>query len=251
MKPHQQNLLNALHGSDGVYAATAMNGDHVKGPWVARATHGLNNYAPSITAAVNRVIDKALLDTAHMQGQLEPDDVHQFMAVLQKRITNESIRRATNDAVRAIVRLLTNVSNQVFVAASVNLIDGLNNQLRDEGWGDTPIVFEVTDDDKVTPSMLTLAGVRASDYVTLMFQQVYSSAGIIRMLTQLRIATPDFNAFRRQVHTKLSNILSAVMRDLTLAAHTVEQEAVLRATEQFEHLEVRVVEDDFDSGSAD
>lgn len=241
----QSNVLRSLRGdpSNAVYTATSVNGDDVKGLWTDKAVHSLSNAAKRVLQKVIRVVHETNHNSEFQvlvnKPTLSLDERKKLTRTLLQMDFVALMVKELRKEVDVLAMVLTNLSNNVFVAASTRLVQGLNDQFaEDEDLFDVPVVFDF--DDEMTPNKLVVLGVPGKQYFEMMFSALFTEQWFITTIIHTLESSQSYKMFQVRVDALVEARMKKLYSMLRDVAQDVAQSATLRATEQFSNIQIKV-----------
>jgi len=228
--------------SDSVFDATNRNGDSVKNEWVEQANVSLRVEAEKVVDDLNDIIAQVLLDK-HVSEFVKDEQLTQSeSAALMRRLKSigftKLMVRYLRDNVDVIVDRLVNLSNNVFVAASTRLVEGLNQQLKeDDELSALQIEFEP---EILTEKDLLIVGQPLKFHIELLFADVFSESWFITNVTQALSTSTSLPATIELLKARNVTRVVTLASRLKRAAFNVASDAVNRANQQLAEINVNV-----------
>lgn len=172
------------------------------------------------------------------RGSLTPRESSQLTRDALRFGFDKLIFAQRNAAITLAQTIITNQANRVYIASSANLIEGLHEQLREDGLNDVQLLFDPSDE--YTPRTLIINGAPLPDLLAFAIQQQFSTQWFATIMAQAFTAAPDLNVLNVTLVKFIllrQNVLEKQMRIIAMGAFNI---AIRDAAAQFAALETEV-----------
>lgn len=248
LSAEQRQRLSVLHAnkpSNGFYIATEQNGDDVKGLWTDQSVHSLINASDRVLRKVQAIVDQVVFQEQFQILVNKPEmtmaERMSILRVLKRFDFTDELVKALRSEVDVMVKVLVNLSNNVFVAASTRLVQGLTDQFNEDD-DLAGIVIQFDHDQAITARELVVFGLPAKQYFELLFSGVFTEQWFLTTVVNTIESSTSYNVYKSRVSVLVSNRMKLLTNNIRDVVQEIIQQATIKATQQFANISIKVQE---------